>query len=216
MNKKITIIILIIIIIALAGLGLFLGFRFLKTTENSQNTTNNQGENTTMESKVSSSTDPSSKTAVIYFSATGNTESIAKYIADSTKSELIKIIPTEFYTDEDLAYSNDNSRANIEQNDPAARPAIANNINTEDFDTIFLGYPIWWNDVPKIILTFLDSHDLNGKTIFPFCTSGGSSISNSLSTLQNYAPDLNWQSGNCFSSSSSASSIANWLDSLSL
>ena len=114
------------------------------------------------------------KSAVIYFSATGNTKALAEKIAAETNSDLIEIAPEEVYTSEDLNYNNSDCRANKEQNDDSARPAISNKIeNMADYDTIYLGYPIWWGTMPKIINTFLDTYDLSGKTVMPFCTSGG-------------------------------------------
>ena len=127
---------------------------------------------------------------------------------------LIEIVPKEKYTDNDLNYGNDNSRANKEQNDSNARPEIKNNINTDNYDIIFLGYPIWWGDVPKIILTFLDSHNLNGKTIIPFCTSGSTEISGSLNTLKEYNKNINWIDGKRFSSSTSQDEVSSWVNSL--
>lgn len=107
----------------------------------------------------------------------------------------MKLLQQIEYTAEDLDYNNDNCRANTEQNNENARPEIANDIDVTTYDVIYLGYPIWWGDVPKIILTFLDNTDLNGKTVIPFCTSGGSSISTSLNTLKEYKSDINWIDG---------------------
>lgn len=151
-----------------------------------------------------------SKIAVIYFSATGTTEKIAKYIRNETKAELIKIEPKEPYTSADLNYSSE-CRANREQNDENARPEIKNTINVEDYDIIYLGYPIWWGTVPKIILTFLDNYHLEGKTVIPFCTSGGSGISKSQSDLKSYQTNINWRNGKEFTSSSSQSNISSWI-----
>ena len=117
------------------------------------------------------------KNLVVYFSVTGNTKALAETIAETTGADIVEIVPETPYTSEDINYSNDSCRANREQNDDSARPAIANKIeNINDYDTIYLGYPIWWGTMPKIINTFLESYDLSGKTIMPFCTSGGSGI----------------------------------------
>ena len=107
---------------------------------------------------------------VLYFSATNNTEQIAKYISEITSSDILEIIPKDIYTDEDLDYNNDNSRANREQNDKNSRPEISNNLDLENYDIIYLGYPIWWGEEPRIILTLLDNYNLENKTIIPFCT----------------------------------------------
>lgn len=116
------------------------------------------------------------KSIVLYFSATGTTKSIATKISESTNSDLVEIIPKEKYTSDDLDYNNDGSRANKEQNDAKARPLIENKIELDDYDVIYLGFPIWWGTTPKIILTFLDSYNLEDKIVIPFCTSGSSSI----------------------------------------
>lgn len=124
---------------------------------------------------------------VVYFSATGTTEKLAETIADMVGADLYEIVPEEPYTDEDLDYNDDNSRANKEMNDEAARPAIASETieNIDDYDTIFIGYPIWWGTMPRIINTFVETYDLSGKTVMPFCTSGGSGIATSETDLRN-------------------------------
>ncbi len=152
--------------------------------------------------------------AIIYFSATGTTKKIAEYIKNWADGDLIEIIPKEKYTTSDLNYGNDTSRATKEQNDSNARPEIASTINTDNYDVIYLGYPIWWGDVPKIILTFLDNHNLNGKTIIPFCTSGSTGISGSLSTLKNYNKNITWLDGHRFGSGASETEVKNWVNSL--
>ena len=151
------------------------------------------------------------KIAVIYFSATGNTKEIAESIKDITGGELIEIIPLKEYTSADLNYNDSNTRATKEQNNPSSRPEIKNTINV-DYDVIYLGYPIWWGDVPHIILTFIDTYDLDGKTIIPFCTSGSSSIDNSLNTLKNYNININWVDGKRLTNNKKE--IENWINSL--
>ena len=152
------------------------------------------------------------KALVVYFSATGNTESMAQTIAETTGADIVKIVPEEPYTAEDLDYSNDDCRANLEQNDPDARPAIANQIeNIEEYDTIFLGYPIWWGTMPKIINTFLDTYDMSGKTIMPFCTSGGSGITSSVNEIKEICPDADVKDGLRGSSSATSAQIEQWM-----
>ena len=135
--------------------------------------------------------------AVIYFSATGTTKTIAEKIAKLSSSDLIEIIPEEEYTKKDLDYNSD-CRANREQNDSKARPKIENDIDISKYDTIYLGYPIWWGTNPKIILTLLDKYDFTGKTIIPFCTSGSTDITKSVSDLRKYNPNLNIKDGKRF------------------
>lgn len=152
---------------------------------------------------------------VAYFSATGTTEKVAGYIAEITDGALYKIVPEVPYTQEDLHYSDSSTRATREQNDPAARPEIDGSVeNMADYDVIYLGYPIWWSKAPKIVYTFLEAYDLSGKTIIPFCTSGGSSISASVPDLQAIASGATFLSGRRFSSSSSMSEVQEWVNGL--
>lgn len=222
MNKKI-IVIFSIILVVLIVLGLY--FVLTNNSENNQtNESNNNQNNNEQNSNQDDGQDinvPSSggdsatgESVVIYFSATGNTERVAGYIQEITGSDIIEIIPADEYTNADLNYSDDDCRANQEQNDDSARPEIANEIDVDSYDTIYLGFPIWWGDVPKIILTFLDTYDLSEKTVIPFCTSGGSGISTSMNTLRNYNQNINWIDGEQFPSGASKNAIESWINSL--
>lgn len=154
---------------------------------------------------------------VAYFSATGNTENIAEHLASILDADLYEIVPQVPYTSEDLNYSNSDCRANREQNDPAARPAISGGVeNMGDYEVVFLGYPIWWGDAPKIISTFLESYDFDGKTIVPFCTSGSSSIGSSADDLAALTQGATWLEGQRFSGSASRETVSQWVDSLGL
>lgn len=152
-----------------------------------------------------------SKTLVAYFSATGNTKSIAEGIADGLFADIYEIVPKEPYTDADLDYNDDNSRSTLEMNDSSARPEISGTIeNFEQYDTIFLGYPIWWGDAPRIMDTFVESYDFTGKTVIPFCTSGGSGIGSSAGNLEKLAGTGNWLDGQRFSAGESAKEVQDW------
>ncbi len=154
---------------------------------------------------------------VAYFSATGNTEIIAEHLVSILDADLYEIVPQVPYSSEDLNYSNDDCRANQEQNDPTARPSISGSVeNMEDYEVIFLGYPIWWGDAPKIISTFLETYDFDGKTIVPFCTSGSSSIGGSVSDLEALTSGATWLEGQRFSGSASQETVSQWVDSLGL
>ena len=154
---------------------------------------------------------------VAYFSATGNTENIAEHLTSILDADLYEIVPEEPYTSEDLDYSNSDCRANQEQNDPTARPAISGSVeDLEDYEVVFLGYPIWWGDAPKIISTFLETYDFDGKTIVPFCTSGSSSIGGSVSDLEALTDGATWLEGQRFSGSASQETVSQWVDSLGL
>ena len=148
----------------------------------------------------------SSNSLVLYFSATGTTKAIAEQIASASNGDIIEIIPKVKYTSDDLNYNSD-CRANKEQNDPSARPEIEGSIDVSKYDTIYLGYPIWWGKSPKIIFTLLDSYDFTGKVIIPFCTSGSSGISESVNELRSYNSKLNIKDGKRFSSSDSDEDI---------
>ena len=133
---------------------------------------------------------------VAYFSVTGTTAGAAEKIARITGGELYAITPANPYTGTDLDWHDKQSRSSVEMNDPKARPSIGGKtLNTADYDMIFVGYPIWWNLTPRIVDTFVESHDLKGKIVIPFATSGGSSITNSAATLKKSYPALNWKEG---------------------
>lgn len=149
---------------------------------------------------------------VIYFSRTNNTEKIANYIIDITNADSYEIEAAVPYTDEDIAYTNSSCRANKEQNDNTIRPEIADPIaSIESYDVIFLGYPIWWGEEPRIIDTFLESYDFSDKTVIPFCTSGSSGISASENNIKNLVPIGNQVQGRRFSANASKSDVNNWI-----
>lgn len=157
------------------------------------------------------------RTAVYYFSGTGTTAGIARIIADTTGAELIEIVPQEPYSSDDLNYNNDNCRANQEQNDKSARPGISGTMTSpESYDTIFLGYPIWWGEEPRIIDTFLESYDFSQKTVVPFCTSGGSGIETSVRNIRDLVSIGTLADGRRFSGGASTSDVEAWLNSLDL
>ena len=161
--------------------------------------------------------DETAHVLVAYFSATGNTEHIAQHIQTVLEADLYEIVPADPYTENDLTYSDHDCRANREQNDPDARPAIAGPLeHPENYDVVFLGYPIWWGQAPKIIHTFLESYDFDGVTIVPFCTSGSSGIGSSAENLHALAPNANWLSGQRFSGSASQEEAAAWVEELEL
>lgn len=154
----------------------------------------------------------------IYFSCTNTTEKIANYIQLETNSDIYEIIPEVPYTAEDISYTIPDTRANIEQNDPTARPAISGSIpNFEQYDTVFIGYPIWWGQEPRIIDTFMESYDFSGKTVIPFSTSSSSGIGTSETNLHNLGSDkIDWLAGRRFSASAKQSDVADWIKSLNI
>ena len=124
---------------------------------------------------------------VVYFSATGTTRGVAEKIAALTGGDLAEIVPAKPYTAEDLNYNDRSARATVEQNTPDARPEIANDISLEGYTTVYLGYPIWWGDTPRILLSFVEDHDFTGITVIPFCTSGSSGAGRTGETLGEHA-----------------------------
>lgn len=154
---------------------------------------------------------------VVYFSCTNTTKGVADRIVEATDAATWRIVPEVAYASEDLDYNNSSSRANREQNDPSVRPAIKGRCeNIADYEVIFLGYPIWWGKAPKIILTFLESHDLAGKTIVPFCTSHSSGIGSSDTDLHRLAPGAKWKQGRRFGGNESEETIEKWIESMNL
>lgn len=154
---------------------------------------------------------------VAYFSATNNTEGIAQKLAAGLDADLYEIEPEVPYTEEDLNYSDSSTRATQEQNDPDARPEISGSIeNMEQYEIVFLGYPIWWGQAPRIINTFVESYDFDGKTIVPFCTSGSSGFGSSDAALKDAAEGAEWIDGERFSADASDEDIFEWVDSLGL
>lgn len=153
---------------------------------------------------------------VAYFSATDTTESLAKYAAEILGANIYKIIPEDPYTEKDLAYYT-NGRADREQNDTSARPAISGSVeNMEQYDTILLGYPIWHGQAPRIISTFLESYDFSGKTFLPFCTSHSSGIGSSDTNLHSLSESAKWLDGRRFAAGTSSDDIAMWLNEMDI
>lgn len=154
---------------------------------------------------------------VAYFSATGTTKGVAEKIAEGLSADIYEITPQEPYTDADLNYNDNNSRSTKEMNDPDARPEIAGAVdNMNQYDIVFVGYPIWWSDAPRIMSTFMESYDFSGKTVIPFCTSGGSGIGASASNLEALTNGANWLEGKRLSGSDSEETILEWVNSLNL
>ncbi|MCM1284224.1 MAG: flavodoxin [Muribaculaceae bacterium] len=168
--------------------------------------------------KVTEKKKQQSKVLVAYFSATGTTKGVAEKVAKATGGVLYRITPAKEYSSGDLDYNNDNSRANKEQNNKQARPSLKGEVvNIKDFDTVFIAFPIWWGQAPKVICTFLESYDFSGKTIIPFCTSHSSGIGSSDTNLHSLcSKTAEWKAGRRFSSGATQDEINEWLDCLSL
>ena len=154
-------------------------------------------------------------TLVVVFSATGTTKGVAEKIASVEGADLYEIIPAEPYSDADLDWNNKNSRTTIEQNDPSARPSIGSDkIDLSGYSKIYIGYPIWWGEEPRIMDTFVESYDFGDATMIPFCTSGGSGIGRSGKNLAENAGSGNWLDGDRLSGSISEEEVKKWIENL--
>lgn len=154
------------------------------------------------------------KAVVVYFSATGTTKNVAEKIASAAQADIIAIEPEQPYTSADLDWNDTQSRSSIEMNNPGSRPSINNPENSLDnYDVVFIGYPIWWDLAPRVVNTFIESTNLTNKTVIPFATSGGSSIDNSVAQLKTLYPSLDWREGKLLNSTSGAI-VNEWVKSL--
>ena len=153
------------------------------------------------------------KSLVVVFSCTGTTKGVAEKIAALTGAELVDLVPAQPYTAEDLNYNDRSTRATVEQNTPDARPEIASDISLDGVTTLYLGYPIWWGQAPRIMSTFVESHDFTGITVIPFCTSGGSGAGRTGETLGEQAGTGTFLTSTRFSSGVSDAELQSWIDS---
>ena len=210
MKKVITVLISLLMILSLAACGNSASQTGQPSTEEKpkESTADNVGsvesgtsvENTEASGNADIPEDPEeqgTKVLVAYFSATNTTRGIAEHIANGLNADIYEIVPEEPYTDADLDYNDNNSRTTIEMNDPDARPAIIGSVeDMEQYDIVFIGYPIWWGEAPRIVSTFVESYDFSGRTIVPFCTSGGSGVGSSATNLAQLTEGANSLTGN--------------------
>ena len=159
------------------------------------------------------------KTLVVYYSASGNTARVAQDIADASGADLFELVPEEPYTDEDLDYTDENSRVSREHDDESLRDvklAETNVDNWESYDTVLIGYPIWWAIAAWPVNDFVKSNDFTGKTVIPFCTAFSSDIGESGELLAELAGTGDWQEGKRFSSSADADEVQAWVAEIGL
>lgn len=159
------------------------------------------------------------KTLVVYYSASGNTERVAKDIAEAAGADLFEIVPTEVYTSEDLNWTNPDSRVSREHDDESLRdvPLTTTEVeNWDDYDTVFIGYPIWWGIAAWPVDTFVKNNDFTGKTVIPFATSSSSGMGQSGSLLADMAGTGEWREGQRFSSGVSSDDVQSWVNGLGL
>lgn len=219
--KKVIIGIVIAIIVAGLGFGGYYLFTDKCDRKSNENITDNKvDDNEKDKDKEDNSNDnltSSKKMLVVYYSATGSTENVAKEIANNLNADLYEIEPEEVYTSEDLNWSNNNSRVSREHEDESLRNVELKNAkidNFADYDTVLIGYPIWWGIAAWPVDTFVKANDFTGKTVIPFCTSASSGLGQSGTLLENIANGGDWKEGHRFSSGASSSDIKAWTDSL--
>ena len=160
---------------------------------------------------------PRNHILVVYFSATGTTKGVAEKLAEGLKADLYEIVPEEPYTDADLNYNNSKSRTSIETDDPSCRPAIAGELpDLTGYDTVFIGYPIWWGDVPRIVSNFVEKVDLTNKTLAVFITSGSSGLGSSMKHLEQQAGAGTWLEGKRFTSRTTVEELVTWAKGLGI
>lgn len=210
-------------------LSLMFVFSFAACSNNSSdnsNTTSSTSQTTNAPADTSKSTDENiqnsnthSKILVVYYSATGSTKAVAETIVDTSGADLFEITPVDPYTSDDLNWTNDNSRVSVEHNDESKRDVELTQVtpdNWDDYDTVFVGYPIWWGIAAWPVNNFVKGNDFSGKTVIPFCTSASSGLGQSGDLLADMAGTGNWQDGERFSSGASSSKVESWVNGLDL
>ncbi len=216
MKKNILIIVIVLVVALLIG---GVTYYMVKNKENNKtNEDNNQSEiNNGNENNNGDSTLTSNKILVVYYSAQNHTEDVAKKIANNLNADIFEIVPEEEYTSDDLNWTNSNSRVSREHNDESLRDVKLKNTkvdNWDSYDTVLIGYPIWWGIAAWPTNNFVKENDFTGKTVIPFCTSASSGIGNSGKLLEELTNTGNWRSGTRFSSSPSDSDIKTFTDSI--
>ena len=152
------------------------------------------------------------KKLVAYFSASGVTKTVAQKLAQAANADLFEIVPQQIYTNADLNWRDKHSRSSVEMNDRACRPAMAAAPDVSGYDVIFVGFPVWWYREPSIIDTFMESADFTGKTVVPFCTSGGSGLGGAAKNMQALAPGAKVSDGKRFPASVSPDELKKWAE----
>lgn len=225
MNKNLIIGIVVVLVVVLLGVG---GYVLL--SGNNDEGKNNANDNNNINNDNNTSNDnqnndngnqdvDGSNVLVVYFSAQGHTESVAEQIAENLGADLFEIVPVDEYTSSDLNWTDEDSRVSLEHDDESLRDVelVSTTVdNWDNYDTIIIGYPIWWGIAAWPVDTFVSANDFSGKTVIPFCTSSSSGLGQSGDLLEELAGTGNWLSGHRFSSNPSSSDISSWTDSLDL
>ena len=226
MSKKIIVLIVVIILLVIIGGVIYFTSQNSNESENANNNQENLAEQTEAENQTSNSvgtenenntTEGTGKTLVVYFSAQGHTEEVAQKIANNLGADIFELEPVDEYSSDDLDWTDSNSRVSQEHEDESLRniELVSTSVeNWDSYDTVLIGYPIWWGIAAWPVDTFVKSNDFTGKTVIPFCTSSSSGLGNSRDLLAEEANSGNWLDGQRFRSNPSDSDIKNWTDSL--
>lgn len=222
MNKKVIGITIAVIAICVIGAVTLFALNNRNDNENTSNNstsneTSNNNENENENEESNNEATVGSKVLVVYYSAQNHTEAVAKQIAENLDADIFEVIPKDVYTTDDLDWTDSNSRVTKEHDDESLRniELEATDVpNWEDYDTVLIGYPIWWGIAAWPIDNFVKNNDFTGKTVIPFCTSSSSGLGESARILEGYANGGNWQEGHRFSSSASDSDIKSFTDSI--
>lgn len=198
------------------GMVLALGLSFSAMAEEASS---EEASEAVTEASRESDAEAGGKTLIVYYSATGNTEEVANYIADATGGDLFELEPAEPYTDEDLDWTNDNSRVSLEHEEESLRDVelVSDTVDGfEEYTTVYIGYPIWWGIAAWPVDSFVENNDFTGKTVIPFCTSASSDIGDSGTLLEEMAGTGDWLEGMRFGSSPDEADVQEWVDGLGL
>lgn len=202
---------------------LMLAIAFTACSSNTESQTETTSQNTTTSQPstdaVADNTAEGGRTLVVYYSATGNTQRMAEYIAAATGGDLFELVPSDPYTDADLDWTDENSRVVHEYENESERDVALEQTSVEnwaEYDTVFIGYPIWWGIAAWPVNTFIDANDFSSKTVIPFCTSSSSGLGASGDLLAEAAGTGNWLEGERFRSSASESDVTDWVNGLGL
>lgn len=220
MNKKLIGILIAVIVLVIGVLLIVLNNRNFhdNNNENNNNNTNESTDNNNENNQEDENTNVSNgNILVVYFSAQGHTESVAEQIAANLNADLFEIVPVSEYTSDDLDWTDDNSRVSREHEDESLRNIELETTsvsNWDTYDTVLIGYPIWWGIAAWPVNTFVEANNFTGKTVIPFCTSSSSGLGESGELLAELANSGNWQVGHRFSSNPSDSDIKTWTDTL--
>ena len=222
MNKNVVIGIIVVLVVAVLGVG---GYFLLNNSDDEENNNVNNNNNGTNNNENNNNNGNSNddvnvsggRTLVVYFSAQGHTEAVAEQIAENLDADIFEIVPADEYTSDDLDWTDDNSRVTREYEDESLRDVqlVSTEVpNWEDYDTIIIGYPIWWGIAAWPVNTFVEANDFSGKTVIPFCTSSSSGLGQSGELLADAAGTGNWLEGQRFRSNPSDDDIKEFTDSL--